>query len=281
VFFIGFSVVAILLGTIQGVIQILQPVEEWLDDALPSSYYVTPLAHAQLNMVGFAIVALMTMSIFVLPRILGKEPVDPVSGRRALSVLAVGISASYVVFAGVGIIESIAIHNGATPNEALDVVGGFVGRYLLFILAQGIVGAGYFLLFRHISATIGREAIRGYYATFYGRMRSAGRLAVRVHPSAMPADLASAQRKAIAAGLLEVVVGLGWLYSGRPFVGAMLLGSCGGGFWTIAYVVLASAGGEGPLPLLFGIYAVLAVMSGLGSYRSFMSDAMLRFSAAE
>ena len=82
VFFIGFSVTALLLGTIQGVIQILDPIEEWLEDAAPSGYFVTPLAHAQLNMVGFAIIGLMTMSLFVLPRSLGRKIADPADGPQ-------------------------------------------------------------------------------------------------------------------------------------------------------------------------------------------------------
>ena len=278
VFFIGFSVVAILMGTVQGVIQILGPVEEWLEEAMPSSYFVTPLAHAQLNMVGFAIVGLMTMAIFVLPRILGRQIVDPAAGRRALGVIGIGIACSYVVFLVVGLVQSIAIHNGVSAVDARSVVFGPWGQYILFIAAQGIVGVGYFMLFRYISNAIGAETIRAYFRTFFGRMRNAGKLAVRVHPSAMPNNLAAAQRKAVLSACLEIVIGLGWLYSGRPFVGAMLLGFCGGMFWTFAYVVMATSGGAGPLPFLLGLYAAMLLISATGNYRSFMRDALERLS---
>src|SRR4029077_4308910 len=62
--FIGVSSACILVGTIQGVIQILPPVALWLDQALPSGYFVTPLAHAQLNMVGFVIISLSTLMFY-------------------------------------------------------------------------------------------------------------------------------------------------------------------------------------------------------------------------
>ena len=272
--FIGFSVLAILLGTIQGVVQTLDVVEKWLDEATPSGYLVTPLAHAQLNMVGFAIMALMTMSLFVLPRVLGKTVADPVSGRRALTVIAVGITASYLVFLGVGLLESIAIHNGATAAEAREIVAGRWGRYALFIGAQATVGLGYFLLFRHISRVIGSETRRAYFRTFRGRMRNAGREAMRVHPRALPVNFAEAQRRALASAGLEVIglMGVGWLYSGRPFIGMMLMGG-----WisllTIAYVILAIAGGAALLPFLLVIFFGLAVFSGVSCYRTYLRDA--------
>ncbi len=68
-------------------------------------------------------------------------------------------------------------------------------------------------------------------------------------------------------------MGMGWIFSGRPFVGIMLLGSWGGGFWTFVYVVLAVAGGAGLLPVLLVPYFVLPVLSGLLAYRSYMQNA--------
>lgn len=283
--FFAFSMTAILLGTIQGVIQILDPVEVWLDDAMPSSYLVTPLAHAQLNMVGFAIMSLMTMSIFLLPRILYHPVTDPVGGRRALMVIAVGITCSYLVFLGVGLLESMAIHSGIEISKASDVVAGKWGRYALLAGAQAVLGFGYVLLFRHIAKTIGRENIRAYFRTFGGRMHAAGTQAIRVHPRALPANPSMGQTNALKLLLLEVVggalgfLGMGWIFSGRPFVGIMVLGSWAGGFWTFSYVVLAVAGGAQLLPVLLVPYFMMPVLSAIGCYRSYMRDVRLHLAA--
>ncbi len=278
--FIGFSVIAILAGTVQGVIQILGPVEDWLDKGLPSSYFVTPLAHAQLNMVGFAIMGLMAMSVFLLPRLLGHKVSDPVGGRRALTVIGVGIVLSYLVFLGVGLIESVAIHDGATPTEAREVVGGVWGRYILFVGAQAVVGLGYVMLFRYITKVIGRETIRAYWRSFWVRMRDAGKFAVHVHPKALPVSPGEAQRKALVGFGLEAIgmMGMGWFYSGRPFIGVMLM-SGWVGFLTILYVVLAIMGNASLLFVLLVPYFVLAVFSGIGCYRSYMRDARERIAA--
>lgn len=272
--FIGFSVVAILIGTIQGVIQILPFAQEWLEDGLPSSYFITPLSHAQLNMVGFAIVSLMTMSIFLLPRILNRPVVDPRAGRTALWTICLGISLSYLVYLGVGIVETLAIHNGATVAEARQAVGGPWGRYILFVVAQGVLGVGYILLFRYVSSVIGAEERRAYFRAFKARIRDAGKSAVRVHPRALSGNRAENQRRGLIATALEAVgfLGLGWFYSGRPFIGVMLM-SGWVGFLTIIYVVLAIMEDAGLLSALLVPYALCAILSAIGCYRSYMREA--------
>ena len=112
-------------------------------------------------------------------------------------------------------------------------------------------------------------------------MRAASQEAIRVHPRALPLTAGDAQRKAISSALLEVIgfMGVGWLYSGRPFIGIMLLGA-----WisllTIAYVILAIAGSAGLLPLLLVIFLCLTLLSGIGCYRSYLRDARTHLSTA-
>jgi hypothetical protein len=89
-----------------------------------------------------AILGLMTMSIFLLPRILKRPPSDPVGGRVALRrLIAVGISCSYVVYFGVGLLESIAIHQGVEISKAPDAVRGAVGAVCPLCWRSGYPGA--------------------------------------------------------------------------------------------------------------------------------------------
>ncbi len=268
--FLAFSAFAILAGTIQGVLQTLPAIDEWLEEANPAGYFVTPLSHAQLNMVAFAIISLSTLMIFLLPRILGKPVADPVRGRRALTVMAVGIVASYLVYFGLGLLESIQIHNGLTPAEAREAVAGTVLRYVLLIGAQGLLGVGYVLLFRHVSSEIGAETIRAYFSKLGGRMASALRTSVRVHPRARTDSPVVALRRGIASALLECVfLGLGWFYSGRPFIGIMMF-SIGTIYLTIVYVVIAIAGNGGPFLSLGLIYLSMVLASAITCYRTYL-----------
>lgn len=271
--FIGFSVVAILIGTVQGVIQILPFARVWLNDGLPSSYFVTPLSHAQLNMVGFAIVSLMTMSVFLLPRILNRPVIDPRAARRALFTMSLGISLSYLAYLGVGLVETIAIHNGATPVEARESLAGPWGRYILFIGAQAVLGVGYLLLFRHVNAVVGTEERRAYFRAFRARLRESGKASVKVHPRAISANPAENRRRVLLAAVLEALgfLGLGWFFSGRPFIGVILM-SGWVGFLTVIYVVVAIAEDASMLPGLMLAYYIGALFSAIACYRSYMRD---------
>jgi hypothetical protein len=145
---------------------------------------------------------------------------------------------------------------------------------VLFALAQGVLGVGYILLFRHIGAVIGVEARRAYFRTFRGRMRDAGKAAVRVHPRALSTNRAENQRRGLVATALEGVgfLGLGWFYSGRPFIGVMLM-SGWVGFLTIIYVVLAILEDGSLIMALLLPYVGFAILSAIGCYRSYMRDA--------
>lgn len=270
--FLGFSAVAILLGTIQGVLQTLPPIKEWLEEANPAGYFVTPLSHAQLNMVAFAIISLTTMMLFLLPRLVGKPIVDPKPGRIALGVMAAGIAGSYLAYLLIGLFESIQIHNGFLPGEARANVLGEGLRYAVIIAAQGTLGVGYILLFRHVHRVIGKEAVGAYFRAIVGRMSAAIRASVRVHPRARTSSPALAFRRAITASVMECIFpGLGWFFSGRPFMGILMF-SLGTAYLTIVYVVVAFAGNAGPFLTLIIIYLVIILSSALACYRTYFTS---------
>jgi hypothetical protein len=200
---------------------------------------------------------------------------DPVRGRRALLVMCAGIVATYVVYLVVGLLESIQIHAGLSPAQAREAVAGTWGRYALLAGAQALLGVGYILFFRHISRVIGTENIRAYFRAFWGRMRGAIQQSMRVHPRARVSDPALAQRRAAGSSLLEVAfLGLGWFFSGRPFIGILMF-SLGTIYLTVVYVVVAVAGNTGPFPYLLAIYVSMIVLSGLSCYRSYLRDTRL------
>jgi hypothetical protein len=211
------------------------------------------------------------MMLFLLPRLLGKEITDPKAGRVALSTMAAGIAASYFVYFGLGLLESIKIHEGFTAAEARSAVAGDGLRYALLIGAQAILGIGYILLFRHVSRVIGREVIRAYFRNLGGRMSHALRSGVRVHPRARTDSAAVANRRAIGSALLECIFpGLGWFFSGRPFIGIMMF-SLGTVYLTIVYVVVAIAANTGPALALLLVYLAMVLVSGAMCYRTYLT----------
>lgn len=271
-FFIGFSAFAILAGTIQGVLQTLPFIKDWLEEANPAGYFVTPLAHAQLNMVAFAIISLCTMMVFLLPRLMNRPIADPRGGRIALGTMAVGIVLTYLAYFTIGLLESIQIHNGFLPSEARANVLGEGPRYAVIVFVQGVLGVGYILLFRHVAMVIGAEAIRAYFRNLSGRMAGAIKYSVKVHPRARVSSPALAQRRALTSALMECIFpGLGWFFSGRPFIGILMF-SLGTIFLTVVYVVIAIAGNGGPFLALALTYLAIILCSGFACYRTYMTS---------
>ncbi len=300
--FIGFSVVSLLLGTIQGVIQILGPVEHWLEGAPGTGWMITPYAHAQLNMIGFAIMGLAALSTFALPRVTGQPLHSVAFARRTLTLLGVGISASYVVYMVLGLLESIRLHtllaasgldieagmNGMASGDggvvqtvqARDAVGGDVVHYGLMILVAVLIGLAYFAFMRHIALSIGMPVVRQYFRDLVARIGQGLYNGTRPHPGALPANLADAPRRALLAGFIETMggwlgfMGMGWLTSGRGFIGMLVLALWAALYWSFLFILLAvtQAGAEAVVPVLL-TWFFFPLLSGYGAYRTYLSGA--------
>jgi cbb3-type cytochrome oxidase subunit 1 len=297
--FVGLSVFALLLGTIQGVLQTIPPIHDWLEEAEGTGWMVMPFAHAQLNMVAFAILGLVTLSTFALPRVTGRPLLSVPFAKRTLTVIASGIFATYAVFLTLGLLESRALYEmfprgqagpGAMddflpPDTAVIVrsaVGGDLVHTGLVLLTACWVGLGYFMLMRHIAGSIGAETIRAYRRTFFGRMAAAAHQHATPHPSAVPDDPRLIARRGLQLAFYEVAagwagfLGMGWLLSGRAFIGVMVLAVWAGIYWSTLFILLAvtSAGPVG-IAITVALWISLPLLSGIAVYRTYMAGARM------
>jgi hypothetical protein len=300
--FIGFSVVALLVGTVQGVIQILPPVQTWLVTAPGAGWMVTPYSHAQLNMVGFAIVGLAALTVFVLPRLIGRPLSSVRFAQITLTLLAFGIAATYLIYLTMGLLESIRLHELLAPYggtlragmdgmfhgenmipeiaQARDAVGGDAVHYGGQILAAVLLGLGYFAFLRLVGGTIGWGVVRTYLRDLVARIGEGLYNSSRPTASALPAHPHEAPRRALLAGILEVMggwlgfMGMGWLTSGRGFIGMLVLLLWAAVYWSYLFIVLAVTA-AGPQALLWALipWIGLPLLSGYGAYRTYLSGA--------
>jgi hypothetical protein len=128
------------------------------------------------------------------------------------------------------------------------------------------------MLFRHVAAVIGKENVRAYFRTFRGRMGNALRQSLRVHPRARTSEPGIAQRRGLIGAAFEIVfLGLGWFFTGRPFIGIMLA-SLGALYLTIVYVVVGIAGNSDPLMGMLLAYLGSLLVSSLACYRTYRRD---------
>jgi hypothetical protein len=294
--FVGLSVFALLLGTIQGVLQTIPVIHDWLEEAEGTGWMVMPFAHAQLNMVAFAILGLVTLSTFALPRVTGRPLFSVPFAKRTLAVIASGIFATYVVFITLGLLETRAFYQmfprggeaGAMddflpPDTAVIVrsaVGGDFVHTSLVLLVACWVGLGYFMLMRHIAGSIGREAIQAYWDAFRGRTAAAAHQHAMPHPSAVPQDARQVTRRGLQLAFYEVAagwagfLGMGWLLSGRGFIGVMVLSVWAGIYWTTLFILLAvTAVGPIGIAVTAILWIGLPLLSAIAVYRTYISGA--------
>jgi cytochrome c oxidase cbb3-type subunit 1 len=296
--FVGLSVFALLLGTIQGVLQTIPVIHDWLEEAEGTGWMVMPFAHAQLNMVAFAILGLVTLSTFALPRVTGRPLFSVPFAKRTLAVIASGIFATYVVFITLGLLETRAFYqmfpqgeHGASgamddflpPNTAVIVrsaVGGDFVHTALVLLVACWVGLGYFMLMRHIAGSIGREAIQAYWDAFRGRTAAAAHQHSMPHPSAVPQDAGQVRRRGLQLAFYEVAagwagfLGMGWLLSGRGFIGVMVLSVWAGIYWSTLFILLAvTAVGPVGIAITAILWIGLPLLSAVAVYRTYISGA--------
>ncbi len=256
---------------------------------------ITPFAHAQLNMVGFAILGLMTLSTFALPRVTGRPLYSVALAKRTLTTIATGIFALYLTFIVLGLLESLELYKrfpgGAAgtmddflpPDTAVQVraaVGGDWVHTGLVLLTACWVALGYFMLMRHIAGSIGGDVIRAYWRVFFSRMAAALRQHAIPHPSAVPDDPSQIARRGLQLAFYEVAggwagfMGMGWLLSGRGWIGMVLLAIWAGVYWSALFILLAvtSAGPIG-IAILIATWISLPLLSGLVVHRTYLGGA--------
>ena len=91
------SAVALFVGTVQGVLQVLPANADWIHAAGKFGQYVDPISHAHINLVTGMMVSLAAFLVYFGPRLQGAEP-DAVAGKRAATVLFWTIVPGSLVF---------------------------------------------------------------------------------------------------------------------------------------------------------------------------------------
>jgi hypothetical protein len=150
----------------------------------------------------------------------------------------------------------------------------------LVLLVACWVGLGYFMLMRHIAGSIGREAIQAYWDAFRGRTAAAAHQHAMPHPSAVPQDARQVTRRGLQLAFYEVAagwagfLGMGWLLSGRGFIGVMVLSVWAGIYWTTLFILLAvTAVGPIGIAVTAILWIGLPLLSAIAVYRTYISGA--------
>jgi cytochrome c oxidase cbb3-type subunit 1 len=294
IFFFG-ATMAMLVGTIQGVIQILPFASDWLDAAGQAGDMITPLAHAQMNIIASTGLGLMALVYFTLPKLSGKQWFSQPLIRVSFVLTVAGIVMFYLSLLTLGFIESIHVHqlmalpNGCNGNPcdeltAFNIARADVGWAHPFWLSFSnvFIAFGYITYAGNVLVTLGPENVRGSLAEWIlqgvylmDRALSVRRGRQVTTWSALRWRTARAFLVELFAGLLGFV-GAGWFVSGRAAFGMSLFFT-----WVTGWIIYvewnlaAQAQIYGPdfsfikpvLPFYFGLPLLSAVCAALTYWR--------------
>ncbi len=276
------TVTAMLIGTIQGVIQILPFVTNWLQAAGQAGDMITPDAHAQMNIVASIGFGLMGLVYYVLPRVWGKPWASQHLIRVSFTLIVVGIGLYYLSLLTLGLIETSEVHRLVAADPTMTVSAAFAqarhdvgwAHYFWLIFSNCFIALGYIAYATNVFATLGPAGFRDAIVNW---VLDAARLmdrAVNVKKRQQVATVSELRSNAIKVFLVELFagcigfLGAGWFRSGRPAFGLSIFFTwfCG---WIIfvEWVLAAQSQVFGPdfsfvrpaLPLYFGLIIVSAV----------------------
>lgn len=203
----------LVLGTLQGLVQLVPAVQRWLQATGPAGEAVAN-AHAQLNMLGGILVALLGLAFSAAQRLWGVPvPVSLVSRVRLLVVS--GALLYWAADLGTALRAGIAIGEGRDPVLAMASVGPLGPSLMALGALLYTVGFG-------LTARCVLRATAAYRRDAWLRVATAisqydgQRAHWRRHvPSVAPVA-------AEAIGAMVGFPGIGWILAGRPAVGLPL-----------------------------------------------------------
>jgi hypothetical protein len=139
---IAVACVALFVGTAQGGLQLVPAIREWLDAAGDAGTAIAN-AHAQLNMIGGAIVALLAAMLIAAPDLLGGA-LRPRVGTRTAALVGAGIAIYYLSALGSAFVAGVAVQGGASFGAAAATVPpvgplGMAAGGVLLLVAFGLL----------------------------------------------------------------------------------------------------------------------------------------------
>lgn len=233
---------ALLVGTLHGLLQAIPATA-----ALITGPEELPNVHAQLNMIGGVILALIGLVSMLLPELVGKRA-DPRLMRVSLAGIGGGIGAYYVATLVTGLLRGGLVAGGLSDGQAADRMGWIAPTILLLTALPMLVG---YIAY----GTALMQATHQYRVEWWARIRTAPTLyngpAPRWRGHVPVSYFILAEVVGAAAGF----PGLGWIMSGYPSVGLPIALIGPALAWGIL-PLLSSPFGDGPL-VGFGAYAIL------------------------
>jgi cytochrome c oxidase cbb3-type subunit 1 len=154
----GFTCIALFISTSQGILQVIPSFNTWLDSAREAGELITPMSHAQMNIIGVVTLTLVSCSLYAIQRIMNRRIYSLNLAKFSIAMIITGVCLLYVVLVFLGVTEGNIIREGKTFAQARALITGDFHDWILVAL-YAIIGTGYLTYGYNMLRTIGGERL--------------------------------------------------------------------------------------------------------------------------
>ncbi len=259
------SALALFVGTLQGMLQVIPATAQFL-----TLSEEVPNIHAQLNMIGGILLALMGVAHVLLPELVGAR-VSQTLRRTNLYGVAFGIASYYVVVLGSGLARANYLRSGMNDADAAAQLGWVAPTLMLVTALPMLVGYSAF------GAGLW-QATRAYRAQWFAR----GRESIAAYSGPLPPRVRKIPLPFLFAmeffGALFGFPGLGWLYAGQALLGVFLM--CAGPATAWALIPLLISPFADTVFQPYGIAVLFVWLGGTAGLSVLLLAAFVQFKRA-
>src|SRR5438105_11624958 len=148
--------VALILSAVQGVVQRLPGISDWLQGADYGGHMVTNLAHTHITIVGAGTISLTALIYYVLPRVTGRPLFSKSLTNISFWATIIGVFGFYVAMLSIGTYEGAMVHAGWPYEAARDWMGAW--HKAPMAITAAIMGIGYWTFVTNVYVTVGRAS---------------------------------------------------------------------------------------------------------------------------
>jgi len=154
--FLVWAALFFLIGTVQGVVQVMPEVRSWIMSTGAAGHLIDPLAHAHVNLVGGVVMVAIGATYYLLPRVLARPLWSVRLARLSLIGMATGVLMWYLSMVTLGLVEGrMMLAQGMGFLDAKEAVQPW--HTLGFVIPATVMGIGHWLYIANVFLTVFRR----------------------------------------------------------------------------------------------------------------------------
>src|SRR5215212_10785095 len=147
---------ALILSAVQGVVQRLPGISDWLQGADYGGHMVTNLAQTHITIVGAGTISLTALIYYVLPKVTRRPLYSHTLTNISFWATIIGVFGFYVAMLCIGTYEGAMVHAGWGYEAARDWMGAW--HKAPMAITAAIMGIGYWTFVANVYVTVSRAS---------------------------------------------------------------------------------------------------------------------------